>query len=1114
MSAQIGDIVIATLHLHLLGDFRLTLGDTPVLSISSQRLQSLLAYMALHRSAPQDRSHVAFLLWPESTEARAHASLRKLLYQLRQALPEIDHFLQADRHSIYWLPADNETSWTLDIKEIEEALVRAEQTQDASAKRQALQRIRHLYRGDLLPSCYDEWILPERDHWHQVFLQTAERLITLLEDERDYDAAIPVAQQLLRHDPLHEATSRQLMRLYALQGDRASAIRVYHTCVTVLERELGTEPGEATRAIYQTLMESDGSSKAPVRPPTTRGTRAPLLGRKEEWKQLQTAWSKATAGHAHIVTLTGEAGIGKTRLAEELEAWVSRLGMTTARAGCYADFKHVAYAPVTSWLRTNALHSSLLALDAIFLTEIARLLPELLATRPALASPSAMTEGWQRQHFFEALTRAVQNASHPLLLLLDDLQWCDQETLDWLQYLLRFEPGARMLVIGTVRVEEIDPEHPLIAFLTTLQREGLVTEVPLGPLTITEVTSLAEQLLHQQLDASTRATLYHETEGNPLFVVEMARAGTLKPDGSASSITNNALPLLSQPASSLPPVVQSVLQTRIAQLSPLAREVANVAAIIGREFAFSILAQASREQEDAVVSGLDELWQRRIIREQGAGAVESYDFSHDKLREQVYASLSPASRRLLHRRVAEAIEEHYARNLDAVSGQLATHYERAGLPERAISYYRHAGEIALRMYANAEAMTAFQRAAALLHTSGEKHLQHEQLWEGAAAIYTALGDIFAMTGRQHEAREAYQDGMTSLQLAETSITSPGVVSAQRSQWDKRLLWQARLLRKTASTWNLTSNNPMNMFHDKALPVIQQAEEILGQVEDKKSAEWIHEWIDLQIDQLLPLRGAMDDMTMIIDKAQAVVEQYGTARQRGRFFQAVAARDAIRDRYTATEESVGYCRDSLAALQQTDDKDLIGFAHFVLGNRLLWLGKLDEAEEELRDAIHIAEQIGYTTLLVRSLMFLPFVFRRRQQVEEVRSLITRAAAMPEARNIAVIKGHHAWVAWRDGDMAETVSSGLASAETQQRQQNSNAFKWAGLWPVIGVMLTQNKIDEAIDYARMLLDPSQQRLSETLSVYLEAASRARDDGKQEEACRLLQQAIPLAKEMGYL
>ena len=121
----------------------------------------------------------------------------------------------------------------------------------------------------------------------------------------------------------------------------------------------------------------------------------------------------------------------------------------------------------------------------------------------------------------------VLNARQPLLLLLDDLQWCDNETLEWVHYLLRFEPGIRLLLIGTVRAEETLPGHPLVTFLGALQRDGLVTELPLGPLTTTETTSVAEHIMGQQLDPAMSNKLYHETEGNPLFVVEMARAGTL-----------------------------------------------------------------------------------------------------------------------------------------------------------------------------------------------------------------------------------------------------------------------------------------------------------------------------------------------------------------------------------------------------------------------------------------------------------------------------------------------------------------------------------------------------------------------------------------------------------
>src|SRR5262249_26042215 len=148
----------------------------------------------------------------------------------------------------------------------------------------------------------------------------------------------------------------------------------------------------------------------------------------------------------------------KTRLAEEMLAWAGRQGMTTASAHCYTAEGRLAYAPVTAWLRADAVQNSLASLDPIWLTELARLVPEVLTKRPRLPRPMPMTEGWQRQHFFEALARSVLNAHQPLLLLLDDLQWCDPETLEWLHYLLRFDPKARLLLIGTVRSEEALPD--------------------------------------------------------------------------------------------------------------------------------------------------------------------------------------------------------------------------------------------------------------------------------------------------------------------------------------------------------------------------------------------------------------------------------------------------------------------------------------------------------------------------------------------------------------------------------------------------------------------------------------------------------------------------------
>lgn len=1093
--------MIPTLHIFLLGDFLLVSGDTPVTTVDVPRLQSLLAYLVLHRTAPQARSHLAFLLWPDSTETQARAYLRKLVYQLRRALPNADAFLRVNNHNLQWLPEHSQTAWTLDILHVEQALVQAtqaEQVQDTSAMQGALEQVVRLYRGDLLPSCYDEWILPERDRVRSLFFSAAQRLIALLEQEREYDAAIKVAQHLLHHDPLDEAVYRQVMRFYALLGNRTAALRVYHTCVSILERELTTEPSQATRQAYEALLQMDTASTKPRTFLSLPGVGAPLIGRKQEWGQLQTAWRKAASGYPHMVVFSGEAGIGKTKLAEELVAWVRRQGMTTASAQCYAVEGRLAYAPVIAWLRADAIQAAWSTLNPLWLTEVARLMPDLLINHPDLPHPMPMREGGQRQHFFNALAHALLDARQSLLLLLDDLQWCDKETLEWVHYLLRFESKARLLLIGTMRLEEILPEHPLGAFLGALQRHGLVTEVALGPLTPTETTTLAESVMNHPLDSSMSNRLYHETEGNPLFIVEMVRAGTLAQRAAEPDVMDTAHPLFTQSASTLPPILQTVLAARLAQLSPSAHALADLAAVIGRDFSSAVLAHGSRSSEESLVLGLDELWQRRIVGEQGMGTTETYSFSHDKLREQAYASLRPAHRRLLHHRVAQAFEFVYAQDLDAVCAQIAIHYEHAGLAEQAIPYYHRAGKVASRIYANEEAVTAFRQAITLLEASSQRnvlHVQQELQWQERVELYQDMGDVLERIGRFQEARQAYQGAIASVPQQEYT-------------------WLARLQRKNASSWQEGPANPEGTTHGNAFQGYTDAEHLLEQASSMSRTGWQYEWIQLQLARVFPRRSSVDETTIILEKAQPIVEQYGTVEQRGRFYLAVCLRDIERDRYVISEKTVLSCRNTLALVQQTGDRSLLGFAQFALGICLMWSGYRDEAEEQIHAAIRVGEQVGDATLLARCLTFLPFLFRQQGLVEKVRHVISDALTLPEARNIQILTGHQAWIAWRDGDRSLAEVYGRMLLEDRYHRQSVNSFYWTGLWPLIGVVLAQEKSAEAIDCVRVLLEPTQQPLPEALNTLLEAALQAWDTQQQEEARSLLHQALPLAEKMGYL
>jgi predicted ATPase/DNA-binding SARP family transcriptional activator len=305
-----------TLHIHLLGDFRLTWDETPVSTITAPRQHALLAYLLLHRDAPQPRQHLAFLLWPETTEAQARTNLRQLLHGLKQALPQVDRFVHTGAQTLQWR---GDAPFRLDVAEFEQACALAEaaaQQGDLHALRSALEQAIALYQGDLLPSCYDDWILPERERLRQALTAALERILRLLEREGQPRAALAYAQRLLRHDPLREDTYRILMHLYAACGDRAGVRRVYHTCATVLERELATEPSAATRDAYAHALAMEVQAQ-PV-PPQPSHTNLPVpltsfVGRARELAELQRLLSSS-----RLLTLTGSGGTGKSRLALQL----------------------------------------------------------------------------------------------------------------------------------------------------------------------------------------------------------------------------------------------------------------------------------------------------------------------------------------------------------------------------------------------------------------------------------------------------------------------------------------------------------------------------------------------------------------------------------------------------------------------------------------------------------------------------------------------------------------------------------------------------------------------------------------------------------------------------
>ena len=440
--------------------------------------------------------------------------------------------------------------------------------------------------------------------------------------------------------------------------------------------------------------------------PVTTAVEFPLVGREQEWQLVQERWHNLQ--QPHFLCIGGEAGIGKTRLAEELLLLAERQGVPAARTRSHALQGQLAYGPITDWLRSAPLQAAVQTLEEVWLTELARLLPELLIDHPTLSPPEPLRESWQRKRFFDALCRAFTAVDGQLLLVLDDLQWSDVDTLEWIQYLVESATN-KLLVVGTVRTDEIDEAHPLYRLRQPLARHDKFTELPLSPLTASATTALATQVIEQNLADDTTKQLFRETAGNPLFVIETMRA---------TPETAVATPLPPHPGQNaeqkqrfVPAKIYSVIQVRLAQLSPVAQIVAQLGATIGRSFDVSLIAKAVGLDEDMVLTALDELWQRRVIDEVDA---VRFDFSHDRIRDVAYAEISPLKRRRLHRQVADALAMIHHDDLDAVCGHMAIHCEAAGMLKQASTFYDRAASSARKLFAHQEAINYRQQALSVL----------------------------------------------------------------------------------------------------------------------------------------------------------------------------------------------------------------------------------------------------------------------------------------------------------------------------------------------------------------------------------------------------------------
>ena len=723
---------MAALTLCLLGGFDVWVGSEAVCTALPKKAQALLVFLALQPEQRHSREKLATLLWGNSPSEQARHSLRQTLFGLRKALPLGVLVFDGEQVSLARGAVDVDVS----------AFLRSMERGTPTSLHDAASR----YRGDLLDGvvvdepAFEEWLRGERQRLHEAAVVVLERLLEHQQAAGTRDGAIQTAVRLLALDALREPIHRALMRLYAAKGRLGDALRQYRVCVDILRREMQVDPEPATRALYAEILQQNSRGGAgrmlTRRPSRTRAPRRvgglrlgrpewPLIGRDRELTRLREALVDATSGRGRVVAIVGDAGIGKTRLLEEVVREATERHITVAAGRSYETEQILPFSPWVDVLRAGlaAPRTNLArALDRVWMAELARLIPEL-----AVPGADAGTAEDHRR-LFEAVLRFVVHLAtrRPVLVVLEDLQWADEMSLRLLAYLGRRLDDRRVLIVGSLREEELaTADHPANLVLQELERDRRLVRLTLGPLARPETEALVRVLaahVARDLRAQLASDVWTASEGNPLLIVETVRA--VEENGAAQA--PGTLPLSLR--------VREVIESRLARLDPRYQNLAIVAAVIGRELDPAVLRLAGGLDEGQTASGLEELVRRRVLRAVG----EHLDFTHDRLREALYVRLSAPGRRLLHAAVARALEQVYAADLPTHCASLGFHYSEAGLWREAATHLHRAGMVAAARGAHTQAVIALERTLEALQRVPEDRERDELAVDARLALRNSL----------------------------------------------------------------------------------------------------------------------------------------------------------------------------------------------------------------------------------------------------------------------------------------------------------------------------------------------------------------------------------------
>jgi DNA-binding SARP family transcriptional activator/tetratricopeptide (TPR) repeat protein len=721
------------LDVRLFGHLEIALDGARFGFATPRKSLQVLAYLLLHRAAPVSREYLAFLLYPDDEEDSARSKLRATLSDFSKILPApIDRYVSIDSEKIAWKP---EADLWLDVDAFDVA----------SNDRARLGEAIDLYRGDLLPEIYDDWLDIIRERYRDAYLRCLGERISDARRNANLSLAIETARRVLALDPWREDIVRRIIAMRYENGDAAGALSEYSGFEKRLRAEMGTEPMPETTAVAERVRRGEAlateGGEAESSTLVTEAAVLPFIGRHDEMERLLQAWSRAAGGRGTCAFVGGEAGIGKSRLALELAHAVEERGGRVL-VGATSSPEAIPYESIVDALRSAfPLVASLK--PNVALASVASLLPEIHA-RVALPALPPLEAASARLRLFESLSRCIDDlaAPRPVLLILEDLHWAQSATVDLLEFLLGRLNAIRVMILVTYR----DDEAPRVHALHRLRRAARVAaggqSIILSSLSVDDVEALRAIL--SDMRNRTAEKLLAASQGNPLFLTQLV----------ADVVEDER---------AVPASLQHAVARRVERLSEPARTVAEIASCIGDRFSRDAVREVSSWDEAALSDALDELLDRRVIRESGGRGYLEYRFSHQLMLEAIAQGVPPKDAAVRRRRVARVLETLYPERVSELSATLAAHYEFAGDAENAVRCYREAIRRSVAVAALAEARMLCERALLL---ATDPPTRADLLLE-SATIESRLG----------RSAEAYASGEAALACARAANDAPKTIAA-------------------------------------------------------------------------------------------------------------------------------------------------------------------------------------------------------------------------------------------------------------------------------------------------------------------------------------------------